>query len=79
MIRNRMAVVMGCLALILLLSAVSVAAEAEPKVGQVVGSVKFPQPMSAEDATYLGLDKAAEFTLQDIKAPYVLVEQMNTA
>jgi hypothetical protein len=35
--------------------------------------------MSGEDAKYLGLGKVAEFTLLDIKAPYVLVEQMNIA
>ena len=78
--RNRMAVVMGCLALIFLFGAVSLAAaEAEPKVGQTLSNVKLPAPMSDEDAKYLGLGKVAEFTLQDIKAPYVLVEQMNTA
>jgi hypothetical protein len=77
--RKRMSMVMGCLALIFLFCAASLAAEAEPKVGQTVGSVKFSKPMSDEDATYLGLGKPAEFSLQDIKAPYVLVEQMNTA
>lgn len=77
--RKRLAMVMGCLALIVLFGAASLAAEAEPKVGQTVGSVKLPKPMSDEDAKYLGLEKAAEFTLQNIKAPYVLVEQMNTA
>ncbi len=77
--RKSLAMVMGCLALIFLLCAASLAAEAEPKVGQTLGNVKFPKPMSDEDAKYLGLSKAAEFTLQDIKAPYVLVEQMNTA
>ncbi len=70
--------VMGCLALILLFCAAALAAEAEPQVGQTVGNVKFPQPMSDEDAKYLGLGKPVEFTIQDIKAPYVLVEQMNT-
>ncbi|MBM4293428.1 MAG: hypothetical protein FJ126_00790 [Deltaproteobacteria bacterium] len=53
-------------------------AEAEPKVGQSVGNVKFGKPLSDEDAKYLGLDKAAEFTLKDIKAPYVFIESMNT-
>jgi hypothetical protein len=69
---------MGCLALILLFCAASLAAEAEPQVGQTVGSVKFSKPMSIEDAKYLGLGKPVEFALQDIKTPYVLVEQMNT-
>lgn len=77
--RNRMAVVAGCLAFLFLLNAVSLAADAEPRVGQTVSSVKLPSPMSGEDAKYLGLDKVAGFSLQDIKAPYVLVEQMNTA
>jgi len=77
--RKSMAMVMGCLALILLFCAASLAAEAEPQVGQAVGNAKFPKPMSDEDAKYLGLAKAADFTLQDLKAPYVLVEQMNTA
>ncbi len=76
--RKGMAMVMGCLALVFLFCAASLAAEAEPKVGQSVGNAKFPKPMSDEDAKYLGLAKVAEFTLQDIKAPYVLVEQMNT-
>jgi len=75
--RKRMAMVMGCLALISLFCAASLAAEAEPVVGQSVGNAKFPKPISEDDAKYLGLDKAAEFALQDIKAPYVLVEQMN--
>jgi thiol-disulfide isomerase/thioredoxin len=49
----------------------------EPKVGQTV-NVKFPKPMSDEDAKYLGLEKPAEFTVKDVKAPYVLVEQFST-
>lgn len=79
MTRKRMSMVMGCLALILLFGSASLAAEAEPKVGQTVGSVKFSKPASDAHANYLGLEKAAAFTLQNIKAPYVLVEQMNTA
>jgi hypothetical protein len=76
--RTRMSMVMGCLALVLLFGASALAAEAEPQVGQTVGKVKFSKPMSIEDAKYLGLEKPVEFALQDIKAPYVLVEQMNT-
>jgi hypothetical protein len=72
-----MAMVMACLGLILLFCAATLAAEAEPKVGQTVGNPKFLKPLSAEDAKYLGLGKPTEFSLQDIKALYVLVEQMN--
>ncbi|MDO9532779.1 MAG: hypothetical protein Q7O12_11710 [Deltaproteobacteria bacterium] len=75
---KRMAVALGCLALISLLCAATLAAEAEPQVGQTVGNAKLPQPMSDADAKYLGLDKKGAFTLNDTKAPYVLVEQMNT-
>jgi len=67
-----------CLALLLFITAVSWAADVDPKVGQTVGNVKLPKPMSDEDAKYLGLDSAKEFTLKDVKAPYVLVEQFNT-
>jgi hypothetical protein len=77
--QKRMVMVMGCLALILLFCAASLAAEEEPKVGQTLGNVKFPKPMSDEDAKYLGIEKPAEFTRQGIKAPYVMVEQMNTS
>lgn len=77
--RKRMATVMGGLALIFLFCAATPAVEMEPQVGQMVGNARFPKPMSDGDAKYLGLGKPAEFTLQDIKAPYVLVEQMNTA
>jgi thiol-disulfide isomerase/thioredoxin len=67
-----------CLALLLFGVAVSFAQEQEPKVGQSVGNVKFPKPMSDADAKYLGLAKAGDFTLKDIKSPYVLVEQFST-
>jgi hypothetical protein len=76
--KSRWFALVCCLALLLWVAAVSLAADVEPKVGQSVGNVKFPKPMSDEDAKYLGLDKAADFTLKDVKAPYVLVEQFNT-
>ena len=76
--RRRMAVVMGVLALVFLFCAATLAAGAEPQVGQTLGNVKFPKPMSDEAAKYLGLGKVATFSLQDIKALYVLVEQMIT-
>jgi peroxiredoxin len=65
----------------LLFGAVSlaVAVEAEPQVGQTVGNVKFNAPITEEGAKYLGLPKAEPFTLKDVKAPYVLVEQFNTS
>ena len=49
-----------------------------PKVGQVLGAVKFAKPLTDEDAKYLGLAKAEEFTLKDVKSPYILIEQFNT-
>ncbi|MFH1596677.1 MAG: TlpA disulfide reductase family protein [Pseudomonadota bacterium] len=68
-----------CLALIFCFYAAAWGAEAEPKVGQQVGAVKFKAPMSADDAKYLGLAKPEAFTLKDIQSPYVLVEQFNTS
>jgi thiol-disulfide isomerase/thioredoxin len=78
--RNKVVVLSCCLALIFFLGTISIAAaeEAEPKVGQMVStSVKFNAPITAEGAKYLGLAKAEPFTLKDVKAPYVLVEQFN--
>ncbi len=69
-----------CLALVVFFCASPLlAAEAEPKVGQVLGPVKFAKPISEDDAKYLGLPKAEEFTLKDVKTPYVYVEQFNTS
>lgn len=69
-----------CLALVIFFCASPLlAAEADPKVGQVLGPVKFAKPISEDDAKYLGLPKAEEFTLKDVKTPYVFVEQFNTS
>ncbi len=67
-----------CLALVFSFGAVALAAKSEPKVGQSVGNLTFPPPLSQEDANYLGLTKRDAFSLQEIKSPYVLVEQFNT-
>ncbi len=54
------------------------AAEAEPKVGLMAGNIPFSAPLTPEEAQYLGLANAANFTLKDIKSPYVLIESFNT-
>ena len=78
--RNKLMVVSCFLALVFFLGAVSLAgAEAEPKVGQVLGPVKFAKPLSDAEAQYLGLAKAQEFTIKDVKSPYILIEQFNTS
>jgi peroxiredoxin len=79
--RNKVVVLSCCLALIFCFGTVSLAAavEAEPKVGQMVPSVKLEAPITEEGAKYLGLPKAQPFTLKDVKAPYVLVEQFSTS
>jgi hypothetical protein len=80
MMRNKLMVLSCVLALVFFLGAVSLAgAEAEPKVGQVVGAVKFAKPLTDAEVQYLGLAKAGEFTLKDVKAPYILIEQFNTS
>ncbi len=66
-----------CLALVICFCAAPLFAEAEPKVGQVLGAVKFAKPLTDEDAKSLGLPKAEEFTIKDVKSPYILIEQFN--
>ncbi len=81
MIKQKVVVLSCCLALIFFFGTVSLAsaAEAEPKVGQMVPSVTLNAPITEEGVKYLGLPKAGPFTLKDVKAPYVLVEQFNTS
>ena len=80
MMKNKVLVLSCCLALLLCFGAVSLAgaAEKEPVVGQVVGTVKFKAPLTEDGAKYLGLAKAEAFTLKDVKAPYLLVEQFSS-
>jgi peroxiredoxin len=81
MMRKRILVLSCCLALVFFLGAVSLAgaAEKEPVVGQTVGNAKFAATITPEGSTYLGLAKQGPFTLKDVKAPYVLVEQFSTS
>ena len=44
-----------------------------------MGIAKFKAPITEDGAKYLGLAKADAFTLKDVKAPYLLVEQFNTS
>jgi hypothetical protein len=67
-----------CLGVLLLCQVAWVAADTEPTVGTNLGNVAFSAPITAGDATYLGLASPAPFHLGDIKAPYVLIESMNT-
>jgi peroxiredoxin len=77
---RKKALILGCcLVLVCFCSALALAEETEPKVGQSIGSYQFPKPATPEDAKYLGLAKDAPFSLKDVKAPYVLVEQFNTS
>ena len=49
-------------------------ARADLAVGQRFPQLRFSGAMSAADRVYLGLKRTGEFTLADIKAPYVLIE-----
>ena len=60
----------GCLMILLAMSSLSFAAPPPHKVA----NLKFSGTLSAADRKYLGLEKPGAFTLQDIKAPYVLIE-----
>ena len=57
---------------------VLLATEAEPRVGVSIGNVSFSAPITADDATYLGLEGPTPFTLKDIKSPYVLIESVHS-
>jgi thiol-disulfide isomerase/thioredoxin len=80
MMRKRILVLCCCMALLLFFGAVSLAGavEKDPVVGQSVGNSKFAATITPEGSTYLGLAKQGPFTLKDVKAPYVLVEQFST-
>ena len=67
-----------CLGVLMLCQIAQVAAEKEPTVGTKIGNVSFSAPITAEDATYLGLAGPAAFSLRDIKSSYVLIESMHT-
>ena len=64
----------GCLAILLAMSSLSAAAPSQQKIA----AFKFSATLSEADRKYLGLEKPGAFTLQDIKAPYVLIEIMRT-
>lgn len=64
----------GCLLIMLAMSSLSFAAPPQHKVA----NLKFSGALSAADREYLGLEKPGAFTLQDIKAPYILIEIART-
>jgi hypothetical protein len=72
-----LSVLVMCLGVLVFCQVARVAAEREPRVGMNIGNVSFAAPITAEDATYLGLSGQRPFTLSEIKAPYVVVESMN--
>jgi len=77
--KTRWAIIVCCLVMVFFVGLPGWAAEKEPAVGQVMGNLKFPKAMSDEDAKYLGVKAGQEFTLQEVAAPYLLVESFNTA
>jgi peroxiredoxin len=64
----------GCLTIFLAGVSLSFAASSQQKIA----AFKFSSTLSEADQQYLGLEKPGAFTLQDIKAPYVLIEIMRT-
>jgi hypothetical protein len=66
----------GCLTIVLLFGSLSSAAPLVSKTK--ISHLKFSGPVSEADQKYLGLGKAGDFSLQDIKAPYVLIEITRT-
>jgi hypothetical protein len=64
----------GCLTILLAIGSLSLAAPSQQKIA----AFKFSGTLSQADQEYLGLEKPGAFTLQDIKAPYVLIEISRT-
>ena len=64
----------GCLAIWLAMGSLASAAPPPDKIAHL----KFSGTLSEADQKYLGLEKPGAFTLQDIKAPYVLMEITRT-
>jgi hypothetical protein len=60
----------GCVAIWLAMGSWSSAAPPQKKIADLT----FSGALSEADQKYLGLEKPGPFTLQDIKAPYVLIE-----
>ena len=63
-----------CLVIVLAMGSLASAAPPPNKLA----NLKFSGTLSDADQKYLGLEKPGAFTLQDIKAPYVLIEIMRT-
>jgi hypothetical protein len=64
----------GCLMILLGFGSSSLAASDNAKIA----NLKFSGPVSEADQKYLGLKNPGNFTLQDIQAPYVLIEITRT-
>ena len=64
----------GCLTILLASGSLAFAAPSPQKIA----GLKFSGTLSEGDRQYLGLEKPGPFTLQDIKAPYVLIEITRT-
>ena len=64
----------ACLMLLLAMGSLSSAAPPPNKLA----NLRFSGTLSEADQKYLGLEKPGAFTLQDIKAPYVLIEITRT-
>jgi hypothetical protein len=63
-----------CLALLLGCLSWSQAATSQAQIA----NLKFSGPISQAGQKYLGLKTSGSFSLQDIQAPYVLIELMRT-
>ncbi len=64
----------GCLMILLGSTSSSLAAADNAKIA----NLKFSGPVSGADQKYLGLKNPGNFSLQDIQAPYVLIEITRT-
>jgi hypothetical protein len=72
--KNSILILSVCLALMLSFSASSLAAASRAQIA----NLRFSGPVSQADQEYLGLKNSGNFSLQDIQAPYVLIELIRT-
>jgi len=68
----------GVFGIVLLLSLTALPVLGYVEAGNKLGNLEFAAPLTAEDATYLGVPADKPFTLSQVNAPYVLVEVFAT-
>jgi hypothetical protein len=72
--KTAVTILIVCLMILVGFSSWSLAATGQAQIA----NLKFSGPVSQADQEYLGLKNSGNFSLQDIQAPYVLIELIRT-